>query len=67
MAVKKKITPISTTVPSEIRIRSDNNLLGFIKEDKGEYHYQYIESLTKKGMVLVVDEVGLRKLLKNNT
>jgi len=52
--------------PTTITIKSDLNKLQFVEEKKGIYKYQYIESKTKLGMVLELDEVALTKLINLN-
>jgi hypothetical protein len=53
-------------IPTTIEIKSDGNKLQFIEEKKGIYKYKYIESKSKLGMVLEMDEITLTKLINTN-
>ena len=55
-------------IPLTIDIKSDQNRLEFVSEDKkkGTYKYQYTVSISKKGEYLELDETHLTKLIKNN-
>lgn len=54
-------------IPNKIRIKTDNNVLEFVrseKKGKEQVHlYRYIKSITKKGMELPLTESEINKLL----
>jgi len=59
------------TPPKEIYVKSDGNILTLkdtIKTKDGlKYQYVYKNSISKKGLVLEMDEATLTKLINVNT
>lgn len=53
--------------PPTIEIKSDGNILEFRNKIKTMFVYEYIKSITKKGMFLELTEQELTKLIKINT